>query len=379
MDSLRRPTIFSTAGRAGWSRSAAVLPTLFLLGTVAAGTCQAQKYTVTKLLTLPGGTYTSAASMNKAGAVAGYADDSNGDSVAVEWNNASPSIVFSETVPPGAFSWAVAINNQGVIVGNFHDFFSGVFETGPDVFAEQSFDLGIDVGAINDANVMVGTEAGHPALWDGVDISQNPAFLPTTANNFGVASQPTGINAAGVIVGIEYDCLPNCSDTYSVAVRWKPDPITHAPGATVKALVGLGGMQSAANAVNSNGWVVGWATLANKLQRAVLWEGNSGPFDLGTLGGKQSSANGVNAEGDIAGQAQTASGAWHAVLWTHLHFKATDLNLEISPTLAKQVTLTSASDTNDRCMVLADGVDNKTGAQESFVLSLADKSKCNEP
>jgi hypothetical protein len=52
---------------------------------------------------------------------------------------------------------------------------------------------------------------------------------------------------------------------------------------------------------------------------------------------------------------------------------------EISPTLAKQVTLTSASDTNDRCMVLADGVDNKTGAQESFVLSLTDQSKCNEP
>jgi hypothetical protein len=67
------------------------------------------------------------------------------------------------------------------------------------------------------------------------------------------------------------------------------------------------------------------------------------------------------------------------VLWTHLDFKATDLNLEISPTLAKQVTLTSAADTNYRCMVLANGVDNKTGAQESFVLSLTDQSHCNEP
>ncbi len=67
------------------------------------------------------------------------------------------------------------------------------------------------------------------------------------------------------------------------------------------------------------------------------------------------------------------------MLWTSLHFKTTDLNLEISPTLAKQFTLTSASDTNDRCMVLANGVDNKTGAQELFVLSLADQSKCGEP
>jgi len=210
--------------------------------------------------------------------------------------------------------------------------------------------------------------------------SQDPnGGLPTTANRASGYSEPTGINAAGVIVGTEDDLLPDFSDTYSVAVRWKPDPTTHAPGATVKALVGLGGLESAASAVNTSGWVVGWATLVNKLQHAVLWEGNSGPFDLGTLGGKQSSANGVNAEGDIAGQAQTASGAWHAVLWTHLHFKAIDLNLEISPTLAKQVTLTSASDTNDRCMVLAGGVDNKTGAQVSFVLSLTDQSQCNEP
>ena len=67
------------------------------------------------------------------------------------------------------------------------------------------------------------------------------------------------------------------------------------------------------------------------------------------------------------------------MLWTHLDFKATDLNLEISPPPTKQFTLTSAVDTNDRCMVLANGVDNKTGAQESFVLSLTDQSFCNEP
>jgi probable HAF family extracellular repeat protein len=374
-----RPTVFSRAGRASWSRCAAVLPGLLLLGTVAAGTCQAQKYTVTKLLTLPGGTDTSAARMNNAGAVVGSADDSNGVSVAVEWNDASPSILFPE-IFPGVTSEAVAINNHGVVVGDYFDTEPGVFEIGPNIDVGQSYDFGIFVDAINDANVMVGDESGgHPALWDGVDISQDPEFLPTTANSCSAQAVPTGINSSGVIVGIEYDCT-NGNDTFNpVAVRWKPDPTTHAPGAKVQALVGLGGMQSAANAVNTNGWVVGWATLANQWQQAVLWEGNSGPFDLGTLGGKQSSANAVNCEGDIAGAAQTASGAWHAVLWTPLHFKATDLNLEISETLAKEFTLTSASDTNDRGMVLADGVDNKTGAQESFVLSLADKSKCDEP
>ncbi len=270
-----------------------------MLGTVAAGTCQAQKYTVTKLLTLPGGTYTSAASMNKAGAVAGSADDSNGDSVAVDWNNSSPGIIFSEAFP-GASSVAVAINNQGVVVGDFRDVESGVFEIGPIVNAAQSYEFGIGVAAINDVNVTVGQVAGHPAIWDGVDIFQDPGFLSVTANSCAGQASPTGINSAGVIVGSEDDC-PNLSgNPYPVAVRWKP-------GSTVKVLAGLGGVQSAASAINSNGWVVGWATLANTRQHAVLWEGNSGPFDLGTLGGKQSSANGVNAEGDIAGQAQTAS------------------------------------------------------------------------
>jgi probable HAF family extracellular repeat protein len=353
---------------------------MFLLGTCAAATCQAQKYTVTQLQTLPGGTYTSAARMNNAGEVVGSADDSNGDTVAVAWNDGAPTIVYSlpQQSLLGGSAEAIAINSQGVIVGNDFQYEGGVFEDGPNVSAAQLFDHGVGVGAINDANVMVGDMEEHPVIWDGVDISQRPsAGLPTIDN--GAYSSPSGISNAGVIVGTEYDYLPDGLDTYPVAVRWKPDPVTHAPGASVKALVGLGGIGSGASAVNINGWVVGWATHANKLQRAVLWEGNAGPYDLGTLGGKQSSANGINAEGDVAGQAQTASGAWHAVLWTHLDFKAIDLNLQISPALAKQVTLTSAADTNDRCRVLVNGVDNKTGANASFVLSLSDQSHCDKP
>jgi hypothetical protein len=49
------------------------------------------------------------------------------------------------------------------------------------------------------------------------------------------------------------------------------------------------------------------------------------------------------------------------------------------PSVAKQITLIAASAANDRCMVLANGVDNNSGAQESFVLSLTDQSQCNLP
>ena len=114
---------------------------------------------------------------------------------------------------------------------------------GPNLDTAQSFDHGIGVGAINDTNVIVGYLGGQPAIWAGVDVSQNPSFLPTTDNNYGAASQPNGINIAGVIVGAEYDYLPDFSSTYPVAVRWEPDPTTcMLPGATVTALGGLGGL-----------------------------------------------------------------------------------------------------------------------------------------
>jgi hypothetical protein len=93
MDNLSL-TEFTRAGRTFWTRPAAALPMLFLLGTFAAGTCQAQKYRVTSLLALPGGTYTSAAKMNNVGEVVGGADDASGDSVAVAWNGPAPSIVY---------------------------------------------------------------------------------------------------------------------------------------------------------------------------------------------------------------------------------------------------------------------------------------------
>lgn len=359
--------------------SKAALSVLFFLGVCAAGTSQAQKYTVTQLPTIPGYTSPTGVGMNNAGVVVGTVEDPDGNSHAVEWMNGKATILVNNTFP-GSFSSAVAVNNQGNVIGNERDSESGIFETGPNVDTGQSLDLGISVAAVSDTNVIVGIDAGHPVIWDGVDLSERPnGGLPSTANAQSEFSQPTGINAAGVIVGIEYDDFPDGSDSYPVAVRWQPDPVTHFPGATVVPLGGLGGISSGASAVNANGWVVGWATLGNKLAHAVLWEPTSRAFNLGTLGGKQSGANGINVEGDIVGEAQTTWGDYHAVLWTHKHFTAIDLNTEISPSMAKKITLTSASATNDRCMVLANGIDNKTGVQETFVLALTDQSNCNEP
>jgi hypothetical protein len=159
--------------------------------------------------------------MNKAGEVVGSADDSNGDTV------------------------AVAINSQGVIVGNADIgccVGPQIFEIGPDVSASQSILRGINVAAINATNVIVGQEEFFPVIWDGVDVSHNAnGGLPTV--DAMDSAQPTGIKAAGVIVGVENEWLPDFSDTHPVAVRWQSDLTT------VKALQGLGGINSAATAV----------------------------------------------------------------------------------------------------------------------------------
>jgi probable HAF family extracellular repeat protein len=358
--------------------SVAACPLVFLL---ASATCQAQKYSVNRLLMLPGGTNVSASGINNAGAVVGDSDDANGNTHAVEWSDSTP-IPLHFDGPPflGWSSGAVAINNQGVIIGDAHDTESSVWETGPGVGAGQSFDLGISVNTISDTNVIVGYLAGHPAIWSGVDLSQRPnAGLSSAPNSDGAYEEGTGINVSGVIVGTQNNYLPDSNDTYPIAVRWKPDPATGELGEVAQVLIGLGGRDSAAASINAKGFIAGWATLPNNRMHAAIWGPATRAVDLGTLGGKQSSAGAINAEGDIAGDAQDINGNWHATLWTHKHYKPIDLNLEIDAELAKQVTLISASATNDRCDVLVNGIDKKTGAGAAFVLSLIDQSDCNQP
>jgi probable HAF family extracellular repeat protein len=313
----------------------AALPMLFLAGAFAAGTCQAQKYTVTKLSPLPGDIATSASGMNNAGQVAGDSFDSNGE------------------FPGGGMGKCHAVRAhlrplpRGRLGGSCHQ--------QPRCRHRRRL------------------RHGTWGVRDRAERVYRPGFT-TTGLAWGRSAMPTSSSVTFKVIhgcGREWTCrrvrmavsdhrwqlrrpraaqrhqccrrrrwhrvrlAPRPQRHLSVAVRWKPDPSTHAPGATVKALGGLGGRTSAANAINSNGWIVGWASLGNKLQHAALWEPTTGAFDLGTLGGKQSYANAINAEGDIAGNAQTASGAWHAVLWTHKHFTATDLNLEISPSLGQ--------------------------------------------
>src|ERR1700733_9956797 len=67
----------------------------------------AQKYTATELKTLSGGTFATAIAMNNVDQVVGSADIASGDSDAVMWNGANPTVIFSLPITRGfpASAW----------------------------------------------------------------------------------------------------------------------------------------------------------------------------------------------------------------------------------------------------------------------------------
>jgi probable HAF family extracellular repeat protein len=343
----------------------------FIAGSSASTAAYAQKYSVSVLQLLPGGTFTSGAALNNAGQVAGQADDGTPDPFSGTPNSGPYGVIWNHGIPTNIAGSAVfsanasGINNSGFVVGTWE-------QTGLFVWSADSFDFNDDshsVGiGINDSGEIVGEVFGRPWVWaNRSDLPNGPSGgLPLLSGDFDLAASPTGINNSGQIVGVSYSESSNATH----ATRWSNGGVTD--------LGTLGGASSYASAINGKGWIVGWAALGNNLQHAALWEPTTRAYDLGTLGGKNSNASGINIEGDIAGSAQNKFGVWHAVLWTHKHFQIIDLNAEISPALAKTITLTGAAATNDRCMVLADGYDNASGLARTYVLTLADQSDCNE-
>jgi probable HAF family extracellular repeat protein len=85
----------------------------------------------------------------------------------------------------------------------------------------------------------------------------------------------------------------------------------------------LGGVYSNANAINTNGQVVGASSTGTE-GHPYLWTpggtngvpSNPQMLDLGTLGGTSGTAHAINAAGWVAGESYTAGGEDHAFLWT---------------------------------------------------------------
>src|SRR4051794_1206929 len=112
-----------------------------------------------------------------------------------------------------------------------------------------------------------------------------------TVQTFGIAGESdtraTGINAAGQVVGFEFD-----PDDVFRAYIWKNGVFTH--------LGSLADGDTKAFAINDVGQVVGSSMNAGGKLRAFRWT-NGSMAGLGTLGGGESVAFGINNSGHVVG------------------------------------------------------------------------------
>ncbi|WP_052672562.1 DUF3466 family protein [Aliterella atlantica] len=220
---------------------------------------------------------------------------------------------------------------------------------------------------INDLGQVIGTSLISFGEVDGQPILATQAFrtapnspIDVATDNIGGAQGETtanGINNSGRVVGtvsvlsastVSYRTSPNgyvsepgsnlsrltandINDTSQVTgrgrVTFDPDPrIFHAvridePNNNAASRIDLGtlgGTESAGNAINNLGQVVGSSETADGATRAFRTAANSTinatTDDLGTLGGSSSTAFDINDKGQVVGSSTTASGATHAFL-----------------------------------------------------------------
>lgn len=178
----------------------------------------------------------------------------------------------------GAGSYGAAVSNNGIVAG-CSDVASG--EVHAFIYRDGVMrDLGGAGGnscalAVNDAGVAAGRAAtGELVIWDGASVAP-----------LGIAGDIGAINDAGVVVGTHVDAGRDR------AFMFKDGVLTHL------GTLGDPSAPSRATAINARGQVVGSSN-----GRAFLYEGGA-MRDLGTLGGGSGIANGINDRGQVVGMA----------------------------------------------------------------------------
>jgi probable HAF family extracellular repeat protein len=205
----------------------------------------------------------SALGINNAGQVVGNVDTTNGVSMAVVWNNGTPTMLPSP-VPQYTYTYASAINDAGQVVGAAYPpavtgqeaiEWNGLTPTVLDT--EPGCTEGSYATAINSQGTIVGVNlcpanpsAGEATIWHG-----------TTGTLLSVG-KPSAINDAGLIVG---------EGIYG-ATAWVNGVVKHLATGSV------------ATAVNKRGIIVGKMPGKRYAYHAALWGSvTAAPQDLNDL------------------------------------------------------------------------------------------------
>ncbi len=312
------------------------------------------QYMVTDLGSFGGNLGSYATGINNLGQICGYSYAAGGGYFPFVYSGGTLHQIPS---PPG-YNWGIAdgINNSGQVVGGFES----QSNSGGSPFlysggsaAIYSLPYGGGGQAVNDSGQIVGiapTDNYSSSYFAFLYSGHSMTNLGNVSG--GTASNATGINNLGQIVGDDY----------------MSGGSTHAfldSGGSMHDLGTLsGGTSSWAAAINDGGQIVGTALNSQGLGQAFLY--NSGSMqDLGTLGGEYSDAYGINAAGLIVGDAYTGGGADHAFLFSNGSMQ--DLN-HMLVSAGSGWTLYEANGINASGQIVGRGM-NPRGQYDAFLLT----------
>lgn len=291
-------------------------------------------------------------------------------------------------LPPGASGYFMAISPGGTIASTksgWNQYNTFVWKDGREYDTGETPHYALVGGgpysrpyAVNDAGAVAGDSHAY-GRWNRAFVSAvdyTGAYRPDSLGaNGGTTSLANGINKNGVVVGHS-----------DVAGQWRNHAFVGRPENDIGT---LGGANSSAQDINDKNQVIGWSTVAHSdsysnpgmIQgyndpgdaHAFLYSGSSGMTDLGTLPGwSQSAANAINESGQIVGTAANHrpnfdSAVSRAVLFDAAGGTPTDLN-DLIPVDLGWV-LQSALHINDTGQIL--GYGSYQGERRAYLLTLS--------
>jgi len=266
--------------------------------------------------------YSIARAVNDAEMVTGESAAAN-NTHAFAYRNGVASDLGSKAGPLG-YSSAYAINSSGQIAGDSSVSFSQLSTIHAMLFDGGAWKdlgaLGADYSAafaINNLGLIAGeTDVVESGVTNVHAFVYTNAAQPATMHDLGTLSGGTyssarAVNDSGAIAG-ESDTVIG-GNSFLHAFVWRNGSMTD--------LQTLGGTVSSASAINTDGHIVGYATDANEVSCAFLYNGstmvNLNDFiPSGSSWTNLAAAEAINDAGQIAGYGYLADGSFHAYLLT---------------------------------------------------------------
>ncbi len=311
-----------------WKRSVAFLTLALVVGLLCGGLAWAAKppkpppppppptvsYSLVMLGTLGEGAQSGAQDMNNFGDVVGWSHTTTAGGrhaflYTAESGMQDLNVVAGSVLPSGwVLDIAYGINDLGQIVGNSGS--RGFRYTPAGNQAAEFLDLealGMRVArAINDFGDVAGTCIDAEGRERVCLFTDEDGLIQLPLTSDGRLWRPQAINNDGQIVG------------YTTTVR--NEAVRYTPGVGVELLGFLKlivSPYSNGTDINDAGQVAGYSAPRRSVTHAFRYTDGVGMKDLGTLGGTNSWATGINSDGDVVGHAQTAAGAEPIFLYTN--------------------------------------------------------------